>query len=167
MYHILITHMFPQMLVASSHKREPIDKLVDYLHDMFPHLQTPGLIEVVNRVDVGSIEPVNGAIKDSLTAYITTGNGYPRPAEGDLIYRRSDYDPEKHIFEIYPMRNESLSTPKLATSWDVMLRPHNFDPENQPLQEWEDLHSSEQAEELVLAFTIHNQKRVNISWVSA
>lgn len=162
MYHILITHMFPQMLVASSHKREPIDKLVDYLHDMFPHLQTPGLIEITSRVDVGSIEPVNGAVKDSLTAYITTGNGYPRPAGGDLIYHRSDYDPAKHIFEIRPMRNESLSTHKLATSWDVKLQT-----ENQPLQEWENLHSSEQAEELILAFTIHNQKRVNISWVSA
>lgn len=83
---VVITGIHPMMNVAECETRESAEACAHYLGDMFPHLRAGGFIDVMTRDQVAAFTatPVGGFVKDSVQAYITTGNGYARPVVGTV-----------------------------------------------------------------------------------
>lgn len=82
--HVIITGQFPPMLAAVAIDAVTATACADHLRAMFPHIRNH--VETVDSDNWQVVDsaPVSGFPRDCVQAYITTGNGYPRPATGTI-----------------------------------------------------------------------------------
>lgn len=77
---IIVSGVSPAIRVFRTEDKAAADSAAQYIENMFPHLRG-GLVSVVSadHWQVQESMPASGFLRDSAQAYLTTGNGFPRP----------------------------------------------------------------------------------------
>lgn len=81
-YHVIISGVYPPIHAMRCETETGARDGLAYLAAMFPHLNDDCLHIWTDPAAFG--EAPHGFVRESVQAYLTTGNGYPRQAPGTV-----------------------------------------------------------------------------------